>query len=107
MHVNDAAREHRIVGVYADPVSAMEEVTGRIAVARRIDLPGMPEPMAPGDYRLTYRVEADPVDDRQVYYHGGEAVGLENDRRYLLWGYQVEALLQSPHVTRVEMVSSS
>ena len=85
----------------------MDEVTSVIAVTRRIDLPGMPEPMSPGDYRLTYGVEADPVDDRQVYYHGGEAVGLENHQRYRLWGYQVEALLQSPHVSLVELAAGS
>jgi hypothetical protein len=85
----------------------MEEFTRLIAVTRRIDLPGVREPMAPGDYRLTYRVEADPVDDRQVYYHGGEAVGTDDDQRYLLWGYQIEALLQSPHVTVAEPVASS
>ncbi|HEV2550692.1 MAG TPA: hypothetical protein VGU20_25485 [Stellaceae bacterium] len=83
----------------------MDEITRLIAVSRRIDLPGVLGPMAPGDYRLTYRVEADPVDDRQIYYHGGEAVRIDDDQRYLLWGYQVEALLQSPHVTLAEPVS--
>jgi hypothetical protein len=78
-----------------------------ITVHGRLDLPGMMEPMPPGEYRLVYGVEADPIDNRRAYYHTGEAIRIEDDRRYLLWGHQVEALVQSPHVTIVEPVSTS
>ena len=85
----------------------MKEMTRLIAVNRRIDLPGVREPMPPSEYRLVYRLEVDPVDNRQVYYHSGEAIRIEDDQRYPLWGHQVEALLQSPHVTVMEPASSS
>jgi hypothetical protein len=83
----------------------MEELTMLIAINRRIDLPGAQEPFRPGEYNIAYRMEEDPVDKRPVYYRGGGAIRTEDDRRYLLWGHQVEALLQSPHVTIVEPVS--
>jgi hypothetical protein len=85
----------------------MEEMTTLIAVNRRIDLPGLQEPMLPGEYSLAYRLEVDPVDNRQVYYHSGEAIRIEDLQRYLLWGHQIEALLQSPHVTVVEPAITS
>jgi hypothetical protein len=85
----------------------MLEITREISVARRLDIPGVQEPLSPGEYRLVCRIEVDPIDEGRVYHDGGELIRIEDGRRYLLWGHQVEALLQSPHVTIAEPVSTS